>query len=110
MKFAILLVAAVQSTIASPIAPKNSTKTATIPEPLKKTGSNTAAKKGKAFSLVQIPNPSYKGPDATSDLLCAHAKHGQQLPEQLKTAIESNHALKKKFGSLIQCKDRSGDE
>jgi hypothetical protein len=56
----------------------------------------------KTFSLTQVPNPQYHGPDGPSDLILAHAKHGKVLPQKLKTAIQTNPTLNNKFSALLK--------
>lgn len=56
---------------------------------------------GKKFSLTQIPNENYKGPDAPAAYIAALAKYSPSLPEHIKQVIRSNPELRRKFGALI---------
>ena len=105
MKLPFLFLAAAHSAAALPGPPKNVTTKPTTPHTSGNettNASNGTAGRDKTFSLSQIPNPNYQQPDALSALVWVYAKHGQELPQQLKTAVETSPMLNSKFNPLLK--------
>lgn len=60
-----------------------------------------AAPKGEEFSITQIKNERWKGPNAPVAYIAALSKYSPTITEKVKHAIAINPELRRKFGNLI---------
>lgn len=60
-----------------------------------------ATPKGEEFSITQIKNEQWKGPNAPAAYIAALAKYSPTIPDSIKHAIRVNPDLRRKFGKLI---------
>ncbi|RFU75768.1 aspartic ase [Trichoderma arundinaceum] len=63
---------------------------------------------GKEFSITQIQNERYKGPNIPASYIAALAKYSPRLPQHIKHAIRVNPDLHRKFGSLLDAGNLTG--
>lgn len=75
-----------------------SSASAAVPQP-RDTAKTTP--EGKEFSIGQIKNERWKGPNAPAAYIAALAKYSPTIPDHIKHAIKVNPDLRRKFGGLI---------
>ncbi|KAM0452876.1 hypothetical protein ACHAO4_005295 [Trichoderma viride] len=67
-----------------------------------------ATPKGEEFSITQIKNERWKGPNAPAAYIAALAKYSPTIPDSIKHAIRVNPDLRRKFGKLINAGNQTG--
>ncbi|KAL7792431.1 aspartic peptidase domain-containing protein [Trichoderma ceciliae] len=63
---------------------------------------------GKKFSITQIQNERYRGPNVPASYIAALAKYSPRLPEHIKHVIKTNPDLHRKFGGLLDAGNATG--
>ncbi|KAL7943549.1 aspartic peptidase domain-containing protein [Trichoderma barbatum] len=63
---------------------------------------------GKTFSIAQIQNERYRGPNVPASYIAALAKYSPQIPEHIKHAIKVNPDLHRKFSALLAAGNQTG--
>lgn len=57
---------------------------------------------GKTFTINQIVNKNFKGPDGPLSYMSAYLKFAEKLPAELLSALEDDPDLRIKFGAFLQ--------
>lgn len=57
--------------------------------------------KGEEFSITQVKNERWKGPNAPVAYIAALSKYSPTIPDKVKHAIAVNPDLRRKFGNLL---------